>query len=357
MSLFGRRGVLLVDRGLAGHDSIALEKVRNVLLLLAEDSGEFPTWLVVSGDLTTWGEHAQLEEALRWIEGLAGDCGFQKYVMYGNHDVWAEHLPIETPETELTQNRTRMRETFFSGRTWPEVLELARAGEGLYTIQLCALNTIRHEALPNLLAWGDVDADWYWDSRRKADSTQLSEALNEIRSNSDGRLRIVVTHHPVHDPADVEMRFRDFFSAPLQSLRRLLCSVRTNRLRNAESVAAALPGRRPNPRCRIVLSGHLHKLFPKFGELPEGLPMKNGPMRPLTREQVQLIVGSASQALVSPNDNLGQTFQVLRFYADKNLSDQIRMERIVYARDNGLGEFEPICEDGDERLNVEEMYV
>jgi hypothetical protein len=104
-----------------------------------------------------------------------------------------------------------------------------------------------------------------------------------------------------------------------------------NLLQNGGEVADALRV------CRalscLVLSGHTHELFPASGTLPDRV--SNASHRPLHNNHAQLTIGTVSQR------DSTQTWQRLRI-AEEDHTGQVWLERVVYERTKGQGEFDPI---------------
>jgi hypothetical protein len=122
-------------------------------------------------------------------------------------------------------------------------------------------------------------------------------------------VRVILTHHPIHDPAPT--------------------TAFENGLQNSRAVAQAL-GAAPIPS--VVLSGHTHVPFPRFAGLP--LHVANAGHAPL-KGSAQLTSGTVSQRLSD------HTWQLLRFWEEDD--GGISLERIMFERTGAQGDFAPLC--------------
>ncbi|MBB4265141.1 metallophosphoesterase family protein [Roseospira visakhapatnamensis] len=127
-----------------------------------------PDLVVVSGDLTQRGRHRQFREARAFLDRLARPV----LVVPGNHDVPAWNLVSRflRPYRRFTRHIT------------PDLSPLVTTD----TLAILGLNTARRAVRHWNWALGSINA------------RQLAEAARLLGEHGDGgRLRVVVTHHPV----------------------------------------------------------------------------------------------------------------------------------------------------------------
>jgi 3',5'-cyclic AMP phosphodiesterase CpdA len=311
--------------GLQGHDSEALEELVDMVDDSLRDEPEWSkrTHLVCTGDLSTWGDATSIRMALH---GLAAVQGVSLVSLYGNHDVWpgAGLLPSHRSDSALARNRSTLRDPnarlygpHFSGNfplTYPALRVPLRHAKGGH---LCvyALDTIIHESRDNDFALGRVREDRYWENVRPR--PQLAELAS---LSSAPEIRVVLTHHPVHDP-----------SVPMVG----------HVLLNNDQVALALASPEQagtyHRTAYVVLSGHTHKLFPAHGQLPNTAPTGWQCHAPLDDGQVQLTTGTLSQRSYAGRGG-DHVVQVIRFYEDTT-APRLVVGRIVFERNNGTGPF------------------
>lgn len=325
-----------LEEGLCGHDPEALTCLREALEAISGDMRwkERPRWLVVTGDQTTWGDISTAESVQRMLEGWAADFGYQLKVLYGNHDVWPGCHPVLSPPLSLTPHREAVRQSCFQD-PFPTFDNLqAIPGEEAGQLKLCLVNSIRHERIENTLAQGRVTQDYYW--RHRGGAGPQLQALSGSLGQKD--IGIVACHHPVYDPNSY-----------------LFPSLRTMQLTNGQAVANHLNNMAP--RIRLVLTGHTHKLNPEFGDCPSSFPIANPQQTPLSKDLLQLTVGTAAQAPYGEASDFTQDFQVLQFSHDPRDSE-LCMDRIVWRRSPGLGDFTPMRADpNDSQMIAEEVRL
>jgi 3',5'-cyclic AMP phosphodiesterase CpdA len=319
--------------GLMGHSQRALVAFeKSIQNILPDDDTRARTWLVVTGDLTTLGEQSSLDEVVDWVRSLAQTVGVSYAILYGNHDVWNGGLPLFTSQNVLYQHRSELRSRIFTG-DWP----LAPMAEGAgqcgsagaapaieatlpvgRQLVVTSLNTVIHDQLLNTLAFGKVAQDRYWES-----GSNLPPQLDALRAKArQDEVRVVLTHHPVHDPA--------VCSATGQPFQRLL---------NAGDVAQALE--RPvggSALATLVVSGHTHAGFPDSGHLPDHLPRSLDCHDPLGDGQAQLIASTLSQRPFRGKGHEHE-WQCLSFWDD---AGQLVLERVIYQRPGRVGDFQRV---------------
>ena len=315
-----------LGQGCAGHSSVALRCLRDSLLQAAEadDAWRDRTALVVTGDLTTWGDAASMSSITRFFSKLEADAHVHLRSVYGNHDVWPgepnewKGLPMFTGSNTLAGNRTVFRQSHF-----PTSAPYVHEGP----VTLATLNSVRHESVENQLALGRITQDWYWNADMatpKEQSELLSEALGTVR------LAVILTHHPVLDSD----------GTPIDS------GLAEHGLRNGTAVTEKLgswPG--PGRAVRLYLSGHTHEVAPAPEALEELSVDTSGKV-----VQLQLVSGSATQRAFHTSTPI-QTWNLLHLFHDPT-NDRLVIERIVFIRPDGRREFMPL---GDEDGNCAEV--
>jgi 3',5'-cyclic AMP phosphodiesterase CpdA len=318
-----------------GHDGAALNRFADALdhLLLERELGTLrpldpavsaqvkaKTWLVCTGDLTTYGDPGRVDGCLKWIAATAAKKGVRHCVIYGNHDVWKGEVPLDTPQADLDAHRSALRAKTFSA-TWPLcpvpgaaggapsggpgslVVPLRRSSRELV---VTSLNDVLHDRGPNTVAWGGVTADRYWEG---GVLDQMDGLAAQARK---AEIRVVMMHHPVHDPENTVWMI----------------------LLNASQVATRLKVEQPSG-CRIgtiMLAGHTHQVFPEFDELELPRAHRGTTHDPLGDGQVQLIAGTLSQRPYTgrARRELQHSFSVLRFYEHDD--GRVQLEREVWRR-------------------------
>lgn len=128
--------------------------------------------LVISGDLTRWGEAREFEAAAEWLQGVPGP----KLITPGNHDApyldWGQRL--FTPFAR------------FEASIGPAPAQ-SYAAPGL---AVCGINTARG-AQPRL--------NW---SKGWISPAQVAAAASRLQTAPHGDLRVVVCHHPLMEMPD-----------------------------------------------------------------------------------------------------------------------------------------------------------
>jgi 3',5'-cyclic AMP phosphodiesterase CpdA len=327
-----------LKQGTAGHDHHALDEFTSALRAVL-DSGHPDwralTWLIATGDLSTWGDDRSIADALDWLRNTADAHKISWTAIYGNHDVWLGDGSVPRPwdpAAPFSKRRTQLRTNYFPG-TWPLIplantTTAASAGLGL-SVSLsggsrligCSLNTVVHEPNVNFAALGEVRQDRYWENQQVAHPPQLDDLQTHLRSDD---IVLLFMHHPVHYPN------RD----PNLDV--------TSVLRNAPRIAQTL-------QCRsaVIVSGHTHGVFPKLGHLPQiaGTPQH----APLANRRAQLIGGTLSQRAVEYfQAEFQQCWQLLRFW-EEDSSGEVQVERLVLTRTAGTGAFLPVAS-GTEKM-------
>jgi len=334
-------------KGFSGHSPAAWRELRTSIVDHVTQDRRWPaTHLVVSGDLSTWGDDLSILQGLNFARKIAADAGLpDPIVIYGNHDVWPGYpgVPVGFPlfaTQNLGQRRTAMRAQHFRGVTWPRhPLVRAALPNGGGELVVFALNTIEHQRFVNTFASGQVRQDRYWQATPGPD--QLA-ALAGLCGPKD--IGVVLTHHPVHDDGKwtaINRTLQPRMPAGFPAL---------HQLTNASVVATALAG--SPQRAHLLLSGHTHETAPKIGDSNATRPSPQH--APLGPNQVQLTAGTATQAQFGPSPK-PQAWQCVRFYCDQRATC-LRIERIVFVRTNNLPGFSPASADPNDPQAVADVW-
>jgi hypothetical protein len=348
-------------QGIAGADTAAL---RAFARYLREDLSvdpvwkQRPTWLVDTGDGTTFGDPASLAEWLkvwsaRFLQAMAPNA--QQVVLYGNHDAWPGTFPLLAPFKMATQ-RDDLRRTRFKG-SWPlPPLTADIPGSNGLRVELYVANTVDHRALQNAAALGVAAPDRWWeDEPPMAGPTPADDIRRLVLDAPDqghgSRFRILATHYPVRDPESA----RQFFE------------VLSNRAEFGRGLAGRPGGHQP--LVHVLLSGHRHQVFPASGALPADLA--DADHSPLPRGVCQMQSASLSQ--LQANDTLPASesaqpsllsgasiypFQctLLRLYKIADAPLKLLVERRLVVRDFA-GDFFVLRSADDNQDWVEQMHA
>lgn len=267
-----------------------------------------PTWLVVSGDQTTFGDRDSIDLARVFLDD-ARKAAKELLEIHGNHDAWPETIPFLGPPGQSLAAKQKLRHAGF--RVDQVFGPIGSQQSGGPRVELYCIDTVTTGRWDNSLALGFV-ADAQLDG--------LAGLVDANAANGPS-LRVLVTHHPVAYPPPVPASMMV--------------------IKNANTVAARLAGPSPLgivPLVHLVLSGHTHELFPKAGQLG-ACPGGHSPLGP---DQTQLVVGTATQR--DPFDRrapLPCQLQALRFYRCAQVSPRkhtVVVERIIAGR-NKVGPY------------------
>jgi hypothetical protein len=206
---------------------------------------------------------------------------------------------------------------------------------GAPQVALLSLNTVLHEAVPNMRALGKVREDRYWDHPGLNQLDQLAKRL------AGAPIALVFTHHPVHD--NDRPHPPTSASAPPPNMVMV----------NAPAVASKL---NTTPSAvRLVFSGHTHKIWPDPGGLPHAQPAPSSHGH-LKDNAVQLVAGTATQAVLpSAPVYHAQTWQIFDLSLPR--TGELLVERTVLQRTRGSGPFVPLSANGQPRLVKERMVL
>jgi 3',5'-cyclic AMP phosphodiesterase CpdA len=299
-----------LEDGTAGHDTFAPFVFTEFLAAVTVRDpvwSTHPTWLVDTGDQTTFGDAPSSAGARKLLASFAKSArpslGGALTNLRGNHDAWPEGLPFSSTQAAIARHTSEVLADHYAIGAPQAALRTRLSGGG--EIQLYSLDTVDPGRLANSLARGSVD-------------TSQLDRLDELVAAGAGNapcLRILATHHPVHYPPK----------------RPKVAMV----LANEAEVGRRLD--RPPPAIQIVLSGHTHALFPAHGKLPP--TVRQCLHSPLGQEQCQLVVGTLMQTDVLDRRGAhAQQCELLRFYQDPALPQSVLMTRALAARNPMRGQ-------------------
>lgn len=333
--------------GTSPHDTTAPVKFKRFLKTVTVDDSQWAsleTWIVDTGDRTTFGDDPSLKLGMDILAGFQGVCPTAKLLaLHGNHDAWPNTQPLFASDTEIRKHRYDLRRHWYREK-WPMSPLRVAIPNTEAEVQLYGFNSVIHHKWDNFWARGEINEDRYWERARQARALQqikeLSQMVVDLKSKSDMRnLRILATHHPIHYPPKWK-------------------KIHSMYLKNAKTVAEALSSYAPKgagPLAHLVLSGHVHRLYPELGQLPRSV--RQCKHRSLSKDQCQLIVGSLMQIPGgSPTEPpWSQQGEILRFYSDRDAPNQVTLERLLVGR-AGAGSFD-IVKPKKGRSNLGEMMV
>ncbi len=281
-----------------------------------------PTWLLATGDLTSFGDRASLDSAFTALDTFHNAGCDEMLTLHGNHDAWPEEFPGLRRDATIAQHRHWMRNRYFDS-TWPEDplrLDNSRIPNSRIDIQLYGLNTVVHDRFPNSFAQGKIEDDRYWEKHpyTPEPGRQMTELANRAQANVNGKscFRIVATHHPFVFPS----------------------FARWDTVDNAVDLARQLNAN-PETPFHLILSGHAHDTFPRHGDLPSSPDAADH--RPLGDEQMQLVTGALMPRVppVPDSDEWPQQAQILRFWTD-DAGESLGLQRILVGRRGGDDEYQ-----------------
>lgn len=348
------------QQGLGGaRRAILTQFLKIIPELTVNDSiwSSLPTWLVDTGDGTTFGEDAALREWRDWAQKIALAAGVHGAMLrvYGNHDAWPEHHPLRIAHThwKMDQHRDMLRKDHFPD-TWPDMPLAVNIPNTSSRIELCAVNTVDHLLWPNVFALGVAARDRDWTHLpqipRPTPAEDLASRANLPATRHARDLRIAAMHYPVADHATAGnpttqkiLRGRNRFARELQ---------------HHQNVSPFVT--------HLMLAGHTHEPFPAIGALPRNAFAANH--TPLVAGQCQIVTASLSQ---DPNPrgrlpasaswreklmyNNPHQFTLLRFY-QSTTPYELCMERTIFgAGDSGRFHKLPIrehCAEVSEQMRI-----
>ncbi|HTS23649.1 MAG TPA: metallophosphoesterase [Casimicrobiaceae bacterium] len=297
-----------------------------------------PTWLVDTGDATTFGDVAAMAQAEGYDDELAADLDKADGLrLFGNHDAWPAKFPLLATSQDLSEQRRRIsaRRGWNVGDWMHRPLSAAIPGTDS-RIELFALNSVIFDRIANTNALGRISPHAL---------AALRDAI-EWRSrphSAHGDFRILAVHHPVDFP--YPRAESSAFGQPYLPKTNVLTDVK----KTVDALAAPAPDRR-GPLVHLLLSGHTHVGHPAHGKLPREIPTRDkGTLHPY---QLQLVTGALlcppERDPDAPERGIGGAFQaeLLRFYAGDE-PGQLVLRRYVLAKRPG-GAYVPVARGGRE---------
>lgn len=351
--------------GTAGHDPTAAQAFLRFLQRNGEEGSAWHssasegtppgTWLIDTGDGTTFGDDKSLTKAHEFLDKWRNELqNGQMRSLYGNHDAWPGAQPIfriaADYSNKIQEQKSRVQgKSSWSLNSWKTPL-VFKSDIGP-RIECYGLNTISFGLTDNTRALGRVAS---------ADLEFLTEKINasdaqHADDRNRGVYRILATHHPVVYPYGGKESWYEKI-------------VPTNKLANSSDVVDLLRNDTANspelqPLIHLFLSGHTHDAMPgvKLPDIVSECYQDN-----LAPSQLQLVSGalmlardrgkveSGFSSLLDENLHqhfthsslfrANQQFQVLRFWQDPlEVRDGTYMERRVYVRVPG-GDFTSLDE-------------
>jgi 3',5'-cyclic AMP phosphodiesterase CpdA len=331
--------------GTLDHDETAAAAFQSFLQDMRAEDGEWfpdevgtpnpPTWLIDTGDATTFGDAASFKTAQtrlgQWRDALQG-CEVRW--LYGNHDAWPGTQPGVVAGPGFEAIGEAQRNLILEWEPWQPhrwLDPLVAQGPNGVRIECYALDTVSFGWWDNLRAIGRIDGK------------VLSGLCNQIASrDAASALRILATHHPIAFPYEARDESKWF----VQQMVLAQSGKVIERLRNETEQIAAL-----RPYVHLFLAGHTHLGMPGQ-RLPNNV--KEAYQGELGKTQLQLVAGAlqlvrdreALKEAIGPQVLLkdrvdfsapwvfdaNQQFQILRFYFDPKTKNGLRLERQVMAR-------------------------
>lgn len=298
-----------IEDGMAPHDPLAISLFADFLNDIAvkdETWSKCKTWVVDTGDLTTFGDPDSLDLGRSYLNNLARVCG-KVVSIYGNHDAWPGMLPLFAHSSAFAiQPGTLAARQFAVAVPGLALREPIPRGGG--EVLLYFADSIRHGRWENTFALGRVPDP-------QLDALKALVDKNHVEGRRD--FRVLAVHHPVHYPPPRPSRWMS--------------------MSNDSDVAKVLDVPSPKgayPLAHVVLSGHTHSLYPEHGQLPSQPHLCNHP--DLGNDQCQLVVGTLMQ-----QDKYGKRAgwphqcEVLRLYYSESDPSVLLMERLLAARKSG----------------------
>lgn len=334
------------EDGLGAHNDNAIECFRTFIRQATVEDDDWrsgKTWLVDTGDLTTFGDDESLRvghDLLRQFAAEAGDV--EIYNIHGNHDAWPCTQPFLSNDAAIDTHKRKLRAEHFPYKAPALPLRhVMRSGDA---ICLYRLNSVLHDRKTNALALGEIQHDRYWESAPRPQSgKQLDDLRNDASLHLDASkdrhvFRIALSHHPVFDPPHLGYGG-------------------TMTLLNSRQVQRAMHPSAADPRlgklCHLLLSGHTHQLYPGVGELQayHDTLEAGGGVDPL-----QLVIGSLMKNYTYGQHEGGNgdkaaarheafnrlyphQVQLLRFYSNPAQPGTLELRRILAARGAGAGAY------------------
>lgn len=300
----------LIRDGTAGHLPQARRAFAAFLAELTVQDEQFkdlPTWLVQTGDLTTYGDPESIKYGQLFLDRLHRETRAEVVSIHGNHDAWPCALPMGAI-SKISEHEKQLRTAFPDN--WPRPPLVTRLPDNSGEIQLYGIDTVNPTPWQNLWARGAIP-------RKKLET--LGACVRAHVRDRERQLRILVSHHPLWYPEP-----RPRYQMVLRKWHLVCDFLKTG------------GGTGVSPLAHLILSGHTHQLSPSLFTLPE--TVRECDQIPLGDEQCQLVVGSLAQ--LDPKRTHGDhahQCQILRFYYDRGDPGVVLMQRLLAARRSGQG--------------------
>jgi Calcineurin-like phosphoesterase len=291
--------------GTAPNDPMAEIAFRRFLASITSadpDWWRVPTWLLDTGDQTTFGDAASVAAARAALSGFASAASARRVQVriLGNHDAWPDDLPLlaRAKIVRHTRDLGKPPHPFAVRAVQGPMTERLPAGS---QVQLYTIDSVDDGARPNFLARGRID---------DAEAKLLER---KMQRNGAGRpFRIVASHHPVDYP-----RPRPLFGMAIARGRRWRSEFATMQ-----------------PAAHLFLSGHTHALSPLHGQLPRSPRAMTD--NDLGQDQIQLVAGTLMQEdRFHKRGDHPQQCQVLRILQDPADGARVVVQRLLAARNPG----------------------
>lgn len=309
----------VVYDGFGRHDIDARSEFVSFVQRAATVNWSGPTWLLDTGDDTTFGDRKSVSYAQDLLDEVSPWCA-RRLVLYGNHDAWPKDFPLGgLPGRVRSQRRFLVRRHI--NESWPR--EPAILSREDLDIEVYGLHSVLHGRLTNSAALGWL-TERFWSQRFPRwgeDFVAVRHRAQRCDANRNGkpRLRILATHHPI---ARVDR-------------------LPHHRVLNGSSATSVL-GREESLGFQLVLSGHTHDLFPAHSEL--GATPADNAHGPLGHDHVQMVIGTLMQHAHSYREDDPQSrgrwphqAAVLRILWDEVRSEAV-VRRLLAGRRSGIDE-------------------
>ncbi len=267
---------------------------------------DVPTWLVDTGDVSTWGDPDSIQAHLDWLRDLAQRYRLSvKVKLHGNHDYWPCWFPLNATSAAIDDQRKWLRSRPYGGLHSSLAASLI-IDDGV-AIDLYTFSSPVWQKYLNTLAVGRIYQDEVFGDAADA-RYQVQHAHRAIaarRADGLASVRIACSHHPLAS-ACYTTRYLPVMRMPA-----------------SRNVARAL-----TPDIKLFLSGHTHGYF------PDGRRCSMDPLN----EGLQFVVGSLAKtdardaAIVEADPESWHQFQTLRFFADPSAPTSIVLQREVFSR-------------------------
>jgi len=245
---------------------------------------QLTTWLVFTGDLTTFGDDSSLHHGKLYLDKFSKNC--KNFYLYGNHDEWPGDFPFFAKKDILHHHAKLIKDWFPIPCPHFPISKKLPGDNG--EIQLYCLNTPVYSYIGNSLAFGRINLHY-----RK----QLAELIKQNTKPNQHILRILVTHHPI----DYNSNAKILPIGDLLGANRVLYDISND--------------------IHLILSGHTHETYPdSFDNIHRSKPL-------------QLVIGSLMQYdKYKIRGDYPHQCQIIRIYYSPSNPSQIVIKRLLAAR-------------------------